>query len=78
MKKETKKTEYATKKDLEDILTEQTGVILSAMESRFDGMDKGLDKKLDGLRHELYLVRNELKEEMQSSKNELKHNINNV
>ena len=60
MNKENEKSEYITKTDL----SEQTQIILGAMDKRFGAMDK----KIDEVREELYIVRDELKEDINNVK----------
>ena len=60
MNKENEKSEYITKTDL----SEQTQIILGAMDKRFGAMDK----KIDEVREGLYIVRDELKEDINNVK----------
>ena len=53
MNEENKKSEYVTKKVFEDVIAEQTQVILLAMESRFSGIDNRLGEVRDELKHDI-------------------------
>lgn len=82
MEEKNAKNENVTRKDLENLLGEQTQTILSAMDARLDKRlgesESKLGKKIDDVRSELYIVRKELVEKIDGVESRLEKKINDV
>ena len=67
IKKNKATNEYVNEKHLDKRFEEQTQIILSAIDGRFNKVDDRFNKLAFDLREELYIVRDELKADINNS-----------